>query len=174
MKFLWEETSDVDEADVIRYEIIVSTTSGEEILRENCFEAEYVLESIDAGSYVWRVEAYDMENARVSSEASQFTIMRVVGLDGQDPEEFALNQNYPNPFNPTTKIVYALSENSEVSLKIFDTRGAVVTELVNKYQQAGNYHLFLYPENYQMTNGVYFYQLHAGEFLEVRKMIYLK
>jgi hypothetical protein len=42
-------------------------------------------------------------------------------------DNFRLNQNYPNPFNPETIISYELGNKNNVSLKVYDLTGRVVT-----------------------------------------------
>jgi hypothetical protein len=55
------------------------------------------------------------------------------------PNIFALSQNYPNPFNPSTKIDYSLANDANVSLKIYDATGRLISTLVNDKQVAGFY-----------------------------------
>ncbi len=86
--------------------------------------------------------------------------------------EFQLKQNYPNPFNPTTKISYSLPEQNYVSLKVFDVLGREVSELINKDQQVGNYEVEFNATN--LTSGVYFYKIQAGDFVETKKMVLMK
>ncbi len=86
--------------------------------------------------------------------------------------KFELAQNYPNPFNPTTEIKYSIAKNSQVTLKVFDTLGREVAELVNKVQTPGNYNVKFDGGN--LTSGVYFYTLRAGNFTATKKMILLK
>jgi hypothetical protein len=88
------------------------------------------------------------------------------------PEKYLLEQNYPNPFNPTTIIKYQIPENSFVTLKIYDLLGKEVATLVNKEQTKGFYSTEFNAE--KLSSGVYFYRLHAGSFVETRKMILLK
>jgi hypothetical protein len=85
---------------------------------------------------------------------------------------FALAQNYPNPFNPTTNIHYTLPKSEFVSVKIFNILGQEVQTLVSEQQTAGEYTVRF--DASRLTTGVYFYQLHAGSFSEVRKMMLVK
>jgi hypothetical protein len=96
--------------------------------------------------------------------------------DGMPPEElpksYSLYQNFPNPFNPATTIKYALSENSFVTLKIYDIVGREIKTLVSANQTAGTYLLDFNAEN--LASGVYFYKLVANEFTDAKKMILVK
>ncbi|MEW6193779.1 MAG: YCF48-related protein [Bacteroidota bacterium] len=90
------------------------------------------------------------------------------------PLMFSLEQNYPNPFNPSTTIGYKLQAPSYVTLKVYDVLGREVATLINEFQNPGNYNLKLSANNYQLSTGVYFYQLKAGSMVQTKKMIYLK
>ena len=72
---------------------------------------------------------------------------------------------YPNPFNPETTIRFALVDDNDVRLQIFDIRGALVRTLVNRNlprgihearwngrDKSGNY----------VASGMYFYRLIVG------------
>jgi len=52
---------------------------------------------------------------------------------------FAISQNYPNPFNPSTAIDYAVSQQSFVSLKIYNLLGQEVKTLVSDQKAVGVY-----------------------------------
>jgi N-acetylneuraminic acid mutarotase len=88
------------------------------------------------------------------------------------PKDFALYQNYPNPFNPSTVISYQLAVGSQVTLKVFDVLGNEVAALVNEEKPAGTYEVEFNASN--LTSGVYFYTLQAGEFLMTKKFVLLK
>jgi len=88
------------------------------------------------------------------------------------PSAFSLSQNYPNPFNPVTKIKYSIPQSSNVIVKVFDVLGNEVATLVNEQKQAGTYELEWNGEN--VPSGVYFYQIKAGSFIEIKKMILMK
>lgn len=88
------------------------------------------------------------------------------------PLEFQLYQNYPNPFNPSTKISWQSSVSSWQTLKIYDVLGNEVVTLVDEYKSAGIYNVEFTMHN--LTSGVYFYRLKAGDYAETRKMVLLK
>ncbi len=86
---------------------------------------------------------------------------------------FKLFQNYPNPFNAGTTIRYHLPHESRVKIVIHNIVGQKVTVLIdNELQPADEYFLKWEPKN--LASGVYLLTLSAGDFYEVRKMIYLK
>ncbi|MBM2846228.1 MAG: hypothetical protein HW407_1540 [Bacteroidetes bacterium] len=88
------------------------------------------------------------------------------------PRGFALHQNYPNPFNPTTRIVYAVKSRESVSLKVYDVLGREVATLVNEVKAPGEYSVDF--EGRDLSSGVYFYLLRAGEFSQTRKLVLLR
>ena len=98
----------------------------------------------------------------------------VVGVENETtpPTEFALMQNYPNPFNPSTKISWQSPVSSWQTLKVYDVLGNEVATLVNEEKPAGSYEINWNAS--QLSSGVYFYQLKAGDFTSVKKMILLK
>ena len=132
--------------------------------------------SIDSITVQWPsgiVETY--ENTAVNQflqieEDSSLTTVENQQLD--IPVEYSLSQNYPNPFNPTTIIQYAIPEPQHVSLKIFDASGRLVQILVDRKKNSGNYLVDF--DASRLANGVYFYRLKAGDFIQMRKMILLK
>ncbi|NQT24134.1 S8 family serine peptidase [candidate division KSB1 bacterium] len=93
------------------------------------------------------------------------------------PAIFALYNNYPNPFNPTTTIEYDLPVDSEVQIYVFNIKGQKVCELVNLNQPTGHYQASWSGKNdrgQQMSTGIYFIRMEAGDFKSVRKMMLLK
>ena len=90
---------------------------------------------------------------------------------------FNLSQNYPNPFNPTTTIKYSIPKLSFVTIKIYDLLGCEVATLVNEEKPAGTYEIEFNghsDEGQNLTSGVYFYKLRAGNYVETKKMILLR
>lgn len=88
------------------------------------------------------------------------------------PRNFKLSQNYPNPFNPTTTINYSVAKESNVSIKIYDLMGREVATLVNEMKEPGTYEVNFNALN--LSSGIYFYRMSAGEFTSIKKMTVLK
>jgi hypothetical protein len=84
---------------------------------------------------------------------------------------YSLGQNYPNPFNPETIIPYTLQKAGKVNLRVFNILGQVVYSFSQK-QSAGEHTLTF--DGRRFSSGIYFYQLQAGNFRSVRKMILTK
>ncbi len=88
------------------------------------------------------------------------------------PVDFSLSQNYPNPFNPTTSISYSLNQKSHVELKVYNVLGSEVATLANEMKNAGSYTIQFDASN--LSSGVYFYQLKAGDQKITKKMMLMK
>ncbi len=88
------------------------------------------------------------------------------------PQSFILDQNYPNPFNPTTTIKFALPVDSKVKINVYNSLGQLVETLVDKEMESG-YHEVNFNAA-RLASGVYLYQLQAGDYVSVKKMILLK
>ena len=102
----------------------------------------------------------------------------VLTTNTESKEELIYNlcQNYPNPFNPSTKISWQSPVGSWQTLKVYDILGNEVATLVNEYRHAGNYEVDFQSTvgSHQLANGVYFYQLRVGDFVETKKMLMIK
>ncbi len=96
------------------------------------------------------------------------------------PDATELFQNYPNPFNPSTIIKYQIPKAEHVTVKIYDILGRGVAVLVDKYQIAGEHSVQFSSDRQQTTDhrqlssGIYFYQLKAGDYISIKKMVLLK
>ncbi len=98
------------------------------------------------------------------------------------PTQNLLLQNYPNPFNPETWIPYQLSEDSSVSVSIYDTTGQLIRTLPIGFQPAGFYNsreraAYWDGRNAlgeRVASGVYFYQLTTPAFEQTRRLVIVK
>ena len=107
----------------------------------------------------------------VSSFNSTFDVSFVT------PKKTSLSENYPNPFNPSTTIKYELSKAGMVSVIIYDLKGAEVTTLVNKHQEADYYNILWHGLNSNgqaVASGRYIAKITAPGFSETITMTLLK
>ena len=88
------------------------------------------------------------------------------------PTVFSLDQNYPNPFNPSTVISWQSPVGSRQTIKVYDILGNKVTTLIDEYREAGKYQIEFNAT--ELASGVYFYQLRAGDYVSVKKMVLLR
>lgn len=101
----------------------------------------------------------------------------VLQIHGPQPTVVHLAPNYPNPFNAQTTIPYALSEQTQVRLEIFNMMGQRVRTLVDEEQQPGSYLALWGGEDEtdgELASGVYFYRLRAGALDQMQRMTLLK
>jgi hypothetical protein len=107
-----------------------------------------------------------------ASLAGWAPVTDVQNFQNINPTEFKLYQNYPNPFNPTTRINYSLPKAGKVELFVYNLLGQKLVELVNSEKPAGHHTINFDASN--LSSGVYFYSLQAGQFINVKKMILLE
>jgi hypothetical protein len=121
------------------------------------------------GTVLYRLKQVDFNGT--------FEYSEIIAIDVKyNPTQILISQNFPNPFNPNTVINYQLPAASIVILKIFDILGNEIETLVNEEQPAGVYEINWDAASIAggMPNGVYFYRIQAGSFVETKKMLYLK
>jgi len=102
----------------------------------------------------------------------KFEYSDVVEVNYDAPVKFVLDQNYPNPFNPTTKISYEIQVKANVVIKVYDVLGSEVVALLSEDKLPGRYQVEFNAPN--LTSGIYFYSINAGEYKTIKKMILLK
>jgi hypothetical protein len=88
------------------------------------------------------------------------------------PTEFKLNQNFPNPFNPATRISFAVPQKAKVKIEVFNTIGQTVTNITDRYYEAGIHYVDFSANN--LPSGVYFYRMESENFLNTKKMILMR
>jgi len=125
---------------------------------------------------LYRIRIESIADSSLSDTSDTgFTIMNPSDVDNTNNDllsDYNLYQNYPNPFNSTTTFKFSLTSQQFVTLKIFDVLGRELQTLVNELKTAGRYELPWNAAN--LTSGVYYYRLQAGDFVQTRKMILLK
>ena len=117
-------------------------------------------------------------NGGLDTATVAIVVTPVSGIsDGTVPSTYALFQNYPNPFNPITTISYELPEKSHVILRVYSVMGSEICTLVNEEKSVGQYEAAWNAQDQygkQVSSGIYFYQLKAGDYSEIRKMLLVR
>jgi hypothetical protein len=125
----------------------------------------YVDKSVsNAGKYYYRLKQIDNNGS--------FKYSSIVEADVNSPSVFSLNQNYPNPFNPSTIISYSLPQASNVKLIVYNAIGQPVRVLENGFKNSGTYNVTFNAS--ELSSGIYFCKIEAGQFSQIRKMMLLK
>ena len=127
-------------------------------------EYSYIDKELADVKYFYRLKQIDYNGT--------YEYSNVIEVDVRSLNEYALEQNYPNPFNPVTTIGYVLKDKSNAKLILLNAIGEEVAVLVNEEQDKGFHTVDFNAAN--LPSGVYFYQLKAGEFISVKKMLLLK
>ena len=96
---------------------------------------------------------------------------------GKYPQDFHVSQNYPNPFNGATRIRYRINRPCRVQLIIYDVTGREVVRLVDRFRPAGEHFQTWDGHNsakQEVASGLYFYKFKAGDYISVKKCLFLK
>lgn len=94
-----------------------------------------------------------------------------------DPTQFNLEQNYPNPFNPETQITFDVPVASQVTLRVYDVAGRLVTTLVDRSMERGRHHVTwrgLNRNGQPVSSGIYLVRMEAGSYTKTMRMVLLK
>jgi photosystem II stability/assembly factor-like uncharacterized protein len=125
----------------------------------------FVDQNLVPGVYNYRIKQIDYDGSSKYYELN-------VNMDINTPVSYSLSQNYPNPFNPATTIQYQIAKAGDVTLRVYDILGNLVSTLVDGKQEAGYYTVNF--DASKLSSGVYFYQLKSGSFEKTFKMSLLK
>lgn len=124
----------------------------------------YTDKQTQPGKYVYRLKQLDLDGTFEYSKEVEVNVIQ--GLT------FSLAQNYPNPFNPTTRISYTIPQAAYVQLNVYDGLGNLVKELVSEQKEAGYFDVQFDGSN--LSSGIYYYQIKAGNFTETKKLVLMK
>lgn len=93
------------------------------------------------------------------------------------PDGYSISQNYPNPFNLSTAIRYTIPRRSKVTISIYNVMGRKVNTIVDETKSAGSHTAYWDGTDKAgkvVSSGIYFYRIHAGDFVETKRMLLLK
>jgi type IX secretion system substrate protein len=162
------ETRDIDSYNVYRDGILYS----EEV--SSTFFID--IDATSGETYIYNITT--LYDGGWESEYSNDAEITITGAGGElIPLVTELEGNFPNPFNPTTTIKFGLNESATVTLEVYNIRGEKVRTLVDSELEA-KYHTVLWngedSSGKNVSSGVYFYKMKAGEYSSTKKMIMMK
>ncbi len=111
-------------------------------------------------------------NNPIVEQARWTTTIGINQIGNEVPFAYNLFQNYPNPFNPTTTIRYDILKAGDVQIAVYDVLGKEVNRLVNSKHSPGKFEVNFNADN--LSSGMYYYKITAGDFVAVKKMIIIK
>jgi len=130
-------------------------------------------EQIYCSNGFWAVETPCIISQSFKPTLNVLTRVSLYGWRNEiTPNSFRLEQNYPNPFNPTTTIKYQLGNDGFVNLKVFNSLGEEIAELVNEFRKGGSYQVTF--DAAELPSGIYVYQISSGNYIETKKMLFIK
>jgi hypothetical protein len=91
--------------------------------------------------------------------------------------QWALHQNAPNPVAGVTEVRYEVARKSDVSIKVYNAMGQLVTTLVDGRVEPGRYAAHWDGKNTageRVSSGVYFYKMNAAGFNATKKMLIVR
>ena len=144
-------------------------------------DGSYIINNIPLGDYILvahRIgENSDSKQITLTNSGSDnvnFNLTPVTNMknNNTNPVQFNLSQNYPNPFNPSTVISYVVPKDGNVSLKVYNSLGELVTSLINADQKAGGYSVRFDGTN--LSSGIYFYSIETAGFKDTKRMVLVK
>lgn len=92
-----------------------------------------------------------------------------VGINEAEFNAASVSQNYPNPFENTSVVSVNLTKAANLSLEVFNLTGQKVYEVHNGNSSAGTHKLTINAQD--LSSGVYFYTVYAGNNTVTKKMI---
>lgn len=157
------------------YYHILTNNNGDSLIELSEKALALSTDSFPNGEYQIFVEARDLfGNTTVDSMEVKIKNRISDIAENQNPvsDKFLLIQNFPNPFNTTTEIHYVVPKPGIVTIKILDLLGREIGELVDGYQNPGNYWIEFYTDG--LASGVYFCQLKTAIGMKCNKMVLLR
>ena len=171
---IWEDWTQVGSTTGTSFD----DTSFEYFLSGNTFRLNYKIRAKDnSGKYSNYSEPAHVDQVSPLFPKQAENLPNDNINEGMKVLKFDLKDNFPNPFNPRTTISFDLPEDIVVSLKIFDLSGRKIRTLVNEPKSAGTHQVVWNGQDdhgNSVASGLYVYRIQAGDFVQSRKMLFMK
>ena len=156
--------------------------NGFELAPFNGLFVDFTITSLEEGNYNALI-TINTQNSDSYQIPVSVTVASTFENDDIITLSTKLNGAYPNPFilsNTKSKIKfsYQISDRSKTELTIYNLKGQLVKNLVNKIQNAGKYNIhwdLTDNQGKKLSSGIYFYNLVVdGKTIAGNKMVLLK
>ncbi len=172
----WQD--DINNATNTRFAVI---NNGEEIIiersqKENGGNWNYLTDIKIPSARQIQIIVDDYANGNVLSDAFKIVYKgEISSVKSIIEPDFTLYQNYPNPFNPSTTIKFTLQNTTQVTLRIYNILGEIITTLVDERLSKGTHEFVFDASKYgNLNSGVYYYQLITEKSVYTKGMVLVK
>lgn len=135
-------------------------------------------ELYESGTYYYWLQSVDLDGSGdFHGPVSVYYNVNGENNPPEIPSVTELKAVYPNPFNPVAFIPYSIANETEVSFKIYNSRGQVVRSFELGTRLPGEYRITWDGRDYKgnaLSNGVYHIRMIAGEGSYQRKAVLIK
>ena len=146
---------------------------------QQTLQLHFVSNELPAGEFTLnlKIESNDPDKQMIN-----LPIVLLVKGDGRERagelavDEIQLLQNFPNPFNPSTRISFQLPAKAHTTLTVYNMLGQVIEILIDEDLSPGEYQVSWEGVNQsgqELPSGIYFYELRANNFSQIKKMVLL-
>ena len=188
LKFVWEESIDVD-GDNVQYKMIgyeqlsfltMDTYTSDNFLTLAFKDIVAETDTVSVYQGSWSVIATDGQSFNTAN-----SISGKLRIDSREliPDRLEIKQSYPNPFRDFTTIEFDVPSTQQVVIRIFNIKGQIVRTLVDGEKSAGYYSEVWDGKNDAgdpVSSGVYFCQMYTpknpngGQFIKAKKMVKIR
>lgn len=131
-------------------------------------------------SYIYNVDGIYSVSLRIITENHISDKLMVDAIevtvpsanDEDLPSVITALETYPNPFNPTTKIRFTLTEDDDISLNLYNTKGQFIKNVISGYYSSGEHFVNLTGDN--LSSGIYMLRLSVSAENRLLKILLLK
>ena len=120
----------------------------------------------ESGTIYYRIVQRDRSGNK------QFSDLVKVNFISPDIDNIVVYQNTPNPFSDSTEITFFLPRKQSVKIEFYNSRVEQISETVINDTHQGKNSFIFYAND--LSDGVYFYRVKVGNFVEVKKMVIAK
>lgn len=165
-------TNDLDDAMAISTLVTATNSSAEQSYR-------YIDTEVEPGVWYYWLQNVDLDGQVAFHGSISVNLSDNDGDDGTPsiPNLTALNGIYPNPFNPVTTISFNLAKAEQVTLDIYNVKGAKVRTLDAAHLNEGSYRRSWNGKDDNgtaLSSGIYFLRMTAGLYQTTAKLVLMK